>query len=67
MFVSLFSPLLQRTPRGVTIMRISTDTPPDRLVAPKWKMKKGQFHAYLLAEMERRGARQGLLTITAAP
>jgi len=51
---------LQRTPAHVAIMRINTDTPPDRLIAPVWKMKKGQFRAYLLAEMKRRGARQGL-------
>lgn len=51
--------ILRRLPPHVAIMRISTDTPADRLVAPRWAMSKGTFRDFLVAEMRRRGVRQG--------
>ena len=50
---------LRRLPPDLPIMRINTDTPEEELVAPRWEMKKGQFRAYVVAEMTRRGYRQG--------
>jgi radical SAM protein (TIGR01212 family) len=49
---------LRRLPPRVAILRINTDTPADRLLAPRWRMTKGQFRDHVVAEMRRRGARQ---------
>lgn len=51
--------VLRRLPSRVAIMRINTDTPGDRLMAPRWKMTKGEFREFVIAEMRRCGARQG--------
>jgi len=50
---------LRRLPPAMAIMRINTDTPPARLIAPRWAMKKGQFRDYVVRTMKRRGAVQG--------
>lgn len=50
---------LRRLPPTFAILRINTDTPADRLLAPRWRMTKGQFRDYVVAEMRRRGVRQG--------
>jgi radical SAM protein (TIGR01212 family) len=51
--------ILSRLPPRMAIMRINTDTPPDRLVAPRWAMDKHAFREFVVAGMRRRGARQG--------
>lgn len=51
--------ILRRLPARVAILRINTDTPPDRLVAPRGFMGKGVFGEYVVREMRRRGVRQG--------
>lgn len=50
---------LRRLPPTVPIMRLTTDTPPEMLIAPKWAMSKGQFVHYLEQQMRYRGVRQG--------
>jgi radical SAM superfamily enzyme len=51
--------ILRRIPPAMAVMRINTDTPRERLIAPQWRMDKGTFRNYVVSEMRRRGVRQG--------
>ncbi len=53
---------LRRIPTNIPVMRISTDTPDDQLIAPHWHLEKGQFLDYVVQQMEMREIRQGDLT-----
>ena len=53
---------LRRIPAKLPVMRISTDTPDDQLVAPHWHLEKGQFLDYVVQQMTCRQIRQGDLT-----
>lgn len=53
---------LRRIPANIPVMRISTDTPDDQLIAPHWHLEKGQFLDYVVQQMEMREIRQGDLT-----
>jgi len=53
---------LRRIPAGIPVMRISTDTPDDELLAPHWHLEKGQFLDYVTQQMTMREIRQGDLT-----
>lgn len=53
---------LRRIPPEIPIMRISTDTPPDQLIAPEWHLEKGQFLDYIIQQMTLREIKQGDLT-----
>ena len=50
---------LRRIPADIPVMRISTDTPDDELVAPHWHLEKGQFLDYVIQQMTMREIRQG--------
>jgi len=50
---------IRRLPPKVVIMRINTDTPPERVIAPVWEMPKGRFRDFVISEMNRQGYRQG--------
>ncbi|MCF7855061.1 MAG: TIGR01212 family radical SAM protein [Candidatus Pacebacteria bacterium] len=58
-FSCIVTDFIRRTPAGVAIMRVNTDTPPDRLVAPRWTISKGSFREQVIAHMRREGFRQG--------
>lgn len=58
-YAEILIDFIRRLPPNVAIMRINTDTPPQRLIAPVWKMSKGQFRQFVIGEMNRRGVRQG--------
>lgn len=51
--------VLQRLPADVPIMRLTTDTPEDQLIAPRWHLSKGQFLDHLVKHMRFRNVRQG--------
>lgn len=51
--------LLRIIPSHIPIIRISTDTPTDNLIAPIWHMQKGQFGEYIIEQMIYRGITQG--------
>ncbi|MCC7300815.1 MAG: TIGR01212 family radical SAM protein [Verrucomicrobia bacterium] len=53
---------LRRIPASIPVMRISTDTPDDQLIAPHWHLEKGQFLDYVIQQMEMREIRQGDLS-----
>ena len=45
---------LRRIPADIPVMRISTDTPDDQLIAPHWHLEKGQFLDYVIQQMTMR-------------
>ncbi|MCF7849403.1 MAG: TIGR01212 family radical SAM protein [Kiritimatiellales bacterium] len=53
---------IRRLPPHIPIMRISTDTPENELIAPNWHMAKGQFRDYVIQQMTCREWRQGDLS-----
>lgn len=50
---------IRRMPPHIPIMRLTTDTLDDDLIAPKWHMAKGQFKDYVIQQMTCREWRQG--------
>lgn len=50
---------LRRIPADLPVMRISTDTPDDQLIAPHWHLEKGQFLDYVIQQMTMREISQG--------
>ncbi|MBN2164070.1 MAG: TIGR01212 family radical SAM protein [Pontiellaceae bacterium] len=50
---------IRRMPSGIPIMRLTTDTLDEELIAPKWHMAKGQFKDYVIQQMICREWRQG--------
>lgn len=50
---------IRRMPPGIPIMRLTTDTPAENLVAPKWHRTKGQFIDYVIQQMVCREWQQG--------
>jgi radical SAM protein (TIGR01212 family) len=65
-YAALLIDFLRRLPASWAIARVNTDTAPDRLIAPRWRMSKARFLEYLVDEMRRRGVRQGDLAGSAA-
>jgi radical SAM protein (TIGR01212 family) len=53
---------IRRTPPHIPIMRLTTDTLKEQLIAPKWHMSKGQFKTYLTQQMICREWSQGDLS-----
>ncbi|HKL21417.1 MAG TPA: radical SAM protein, partial [Tichowtungia sp.] len=53
---------LRRIPENIPVMRISTDTPDEQLVAPHWHLEKGQFIKTVIQQMTCRQISQGELT-----
>jgi len=54
---------IRRMPPDIPIMRLTTDTLDEELIAPKWHMAKGQFKDYVIQQMVCREWRQGDLFI----
>ncbi|MBN2704060.1 MAG: TIGR01212 family radical SAM protein [Pontiellaceae bacterium] len=50
---------IRRMPPNIPIMRLTTDTLDDELIAPKWHMAKGQFKDYVIQQMTCREWHQG--------
>jgi radical SAM protein (TIGR01212 family) len=50
---------LRRIPAELPVMRISTDTPDEELIAPHWHLEKGQFLDYVIQQMTMQEIRQG--------
>ena len=50
---------IRRMPPDIPIMRLTTDTLDEELIAPKWHMAKGQFRDYVVQQMTCREWRQG--------
>ncbi len=50
---------IRRMPPNIPIMRLTTDTLTENLIAPKWHMTKGQFKDYVIQQMTCREWQQG--------
>ncbi len=50
---------IRRMPPDIPIMRLTTDTLDEELIAPIWHMAKGQFKDYVIQQMTCREWRQG--------
>ena len=50
---------IRRMPPNIPILRLTTDTLDEELIAPKWHMAKGQFKDYVIQQMVCREWRQG--------
>ena len=50
---------IRRMPPNIPIMRLTTDTLDEELIAPKWHMAKGRFRDYVVQQMTCREWRQG--------
>ncbi|MEN7973010.1 MAG: TIGR01212 family radical SAM protein [Verrucomicrobiota bacterium] len=50
---------IRRMPPRIPIMRLTTDTLEEELIAPKWHMAKGQFKDYIIQQMVCREWSQG--------
>ncbi len=50
---------IRRMPPDIPIMRLTTDTLDEELIAPKWHMAKGQFKDYVINQMRCREWKQG--------
>ena len=58
-YAAILIDFLRRLPPTLPIIRINTDTVEANLIAPRWRMTKGQFRTYVEQEMARQQARQG--------
>jgi radical SAM protein (TIGR01212 family) len=50
---------LERTDPGVVVVRLTADTPPHLLIAPKWSLHKGRAIEHIRRTFLRRGSYQG--------
>lgn len=58
-YCDLLLELLPHIPSHVPLIRLTTDTLRENLLAPHWTMSKGQFRKYLSKQMRARGVSQG--------
>lgn len=58
-YAELLCQLLPHIPATLPIIRLTTDSPKEMLVAPQWTMSKGQFRKLLAAQMRNMGVAQG--------
>ena len=59
-YCNLLLELLPSIPEHIPIVRLTTDTAEEMLVAPHWTMSKGQFRKYLAKQMRAQGIAQGI-------
>ncbi len=50
---------LRRLPPDLPVMRLTTDSPDEKLIAPRWEMPKGRFLTFLQRQMKFRNVSQG--------
>ncbi|MDF7825759.1 TIGR01212 family radical SAM protein [Pontiellaceae bacterium B12227] len=58
-FAEYLMDFIRRMPSHIPIMRLTTDTLDEELIAPKWHMAKGQFKDYVIQQMTCREWKQG--------
>lgn len=59
--------MLRRLPSDLPIMRMTTDTPGEKLVGPRWTMSKGEFESHVMRQMCLREVFQGDMRDASAP
>ncbi len=58
-YIEVLANFLERLPPTMVIERISGDSPPKDLIAPRWCLDKGTIKKSLIAAFDRRGTKQG--------
>jgi hypothetical protein len=58
-YVDWLADFVERLDPVQVLHRLQGDSPPERLIAPRWEVSKNGIAALLEAELERRGTRQG--------
>ncbi|BHH86237.1 TIGR01212 family radical SAM protein [Desulforhopalus sp. 52FAK] len=58
-YSDLLIEILPHIPAHIPLIRLTTDTVADMLLAPHWTMSKGQFRKHLAKQMRARGITQG--------
>lgn len=58
-YSDLLLELLPIIPESIPLIRLTTDTAKEMLIAPQWTMSKGQFRKHLSRQMRARGISQG--------
>lgn len=66
-YCNLLLELLPHIPDNIPLIRLTTDTVTEKLIAPHWSMSKGQFRKYLSKQMRARGISQGIALRTNSP
>ncbi|MFT5730981.1 MAG: radical SAM protein (TIGR01212 family) [Desulforhopalus sp.] len=59
-YCDLLLELLPYIPEHIPLIRLTTDTVQEKLIAPHWSMSKGQFRKHLSKQMRARGISQGI-------
>ncbi len=59
-YAEILLELLPLIPPDRAIIRFTTDTEKQKLIAPKWSMNKGQFREFLLKQIQKRQIYQGM-------
>ena len=61
-YASALIDVIRRTPSDWPLMRINADAPPEKIIAPKWSLSKGQFLDLIKNSMQKNGYVQGDLS-----
>jgi len=59
-YADVLADILPRFPREWPLTRLVADAPPERIIAPKWWMSKGQFLEYLRKRLENKAGKAGM-------
>ena len=59
-YAEILLKLLPLIPADRPLMRLTTDTSQEALIAPQWSMSKGQFRHYLFQQLHKRQIHQGI-------
>lgn len=62
-YAEILMAVLRRIPSSWPVMRLSTDSAVEELIAPRWELSKGEFMEYLITLMKWREVRQGDLLL----
>ena len=63
-FAEVLIDFIRRMPPIYPIMRLTTDTPEDELIAPRWQMDKMQFKQYVIERMTCMEWQQAIYTLS---
>ena len=58
-YADILIEMLRSLPADMAVMRVNTDTPKERLIAPHWQMSKPVFLNYVVRFMNKLEVRQG--------
>ncbi|MBF0196349.1 MAG: TIGR01212 family radical SAM protein [Planctomycetes bacterium] len=62
-YIQCVAEFLRYIPAHIPVMRVSTDSSWDELIAPRWTLRKGQILSRLISTMSKQEVRQGDLAL----